>query len=225
MNKKNSPDSKLSFRALKKKQREIREGFSDSLGLRVHRALSWLQRAEKETEDTDAAFIFYWIAFNAAYANEVALPEAGERLVYQDYFEQLTKLDGAGRIYGTIWDRYSQEIRLLLENRFVFQPFWNQQNSIPHFEDWEKRFERSRRAVARALGEKSTSTVLSILFDRLYVLRNQLIHGGATWGSSVNRDQVRDGRNILASLVPIFVDLMMDHPEVDWGRPYYPVLS
>lgn len=28
--------------------------------------------------------------------------------------------------------------------------------------------------------------ILSILFDRLYVLRNQLVHGGATWNSDVN---------------------------------------
>ena len=38
----------------------------DDLNLRLRRALSWLERAEKEyaTEDLDAAFIFYWIAFN-----------------------------------------------------------------------------------------------------------------------------------------------------------------
>ncbi len=41
----------------------------DSLNLRLSRALSWLERAEKEygagVGDLDAAFIFYWIAFNA----------------------------------------------------------------------------------------------------------------------------------------------------------------
>ena len=34
----------------------------------VQRALSWLDRAENSTDDPDGAFIFYWIAFNAAYA-------------------------------------------------------------------------------------------------------------------------------------------------------------
>ena len=64
-----------------------------------------------------------------------------------------------------------------------------------------------------------------MLFDRLYVLRNQLVHGGATWNSSVNREQVKDGANILSFLVPIFVDLMMDNPQTDWGAPYYPVVD
>jgi hypothetical protein len=64
-----------------------------------------------------------------------------------------------------------------------------------------------------------------MLFDRLYMLRNQLIHGGATWNSSVNRDQLRDGCEILGCLVPIMVDLMMDNPQEDWGRPFYPVIG
>ena len=51
-----------------------------------------------------------------------------------------------------------------------------------------------------------------MVFDRLYVLRNQLVHGGATWNSSVNRAQVRDGAAILGFLLPVFVDLMMDNP-------------
>ena len=49
----------LRFDFLKSKQREIRDDFPDDFGLRVHRALSWLQRAEKEVDDCDAGFIFY----------------------------------------------------------------------------------------------------------------------------------------------------------------------
>ena len=87
------------------------------------------------------------------------------------------------------------------------------------------RFDSSKRRFNGALARHDTRTILSMLFDRLYVLRNQLVHGGATWNSSVNRDQVRDGARILGFLVPIFVDLMMDNPDVDWGLPYYPVVE
>ena len=75
-----------------------------------------------------------------------------------------------------------------------------------------------------ALREHDTVRILSILFDRLYVLRNQLVHGGATWNSDVNRDQVRDGASLLGCLLPIFVDLMMDNPDQNWGKPFYPVV-
>jgi hypothetical protein len=64
-----------------------------------------------------------------------------------------------------------------------------------------------------------------VVFDRLYVLRNQLVHGGSTWNSSVNRDQVRDGAAVLGTLLPIFIDIMMDNPYRDWGRPFYPVVE
>ena len=33
------------------------------------------------------------------------------------------------------------------------------------------------------------------------------------------------GAEILAFLVPVFVDLMMDNSQEDWGRPFYPVVD
>jgi hypothetical protein len=75
------------------------------------------------------------------------------------------------------------------------------------------------------LGGGEIGRVLCFLFDRLSVLRNQLVHGGATGNSAVNRAQIRDGAAILATLMPIFVDIMMDAPYADWGRPFHPVVE
>ena len=46
-----------------------------------HRAISWIGRAEACGADDDARFIFLWIAFNAAYAdeNEFQSSAPGER--------------------------------------------------------------------------------------------------------------------------------------------------
>ncbi|WP_404300075.1 hypothetical protein [Alicycliphilus denitrificans] len=63
------------------------------------------------------------------------------------------------------------------------------------------------------------------LAARLYTLRNQLMHGGATWNSSVNRAQVRDGRALLARVLPVMLGVMMDCPERFEGRPFYPVVA
>ena len=54
----------INYQSLKAQQREQRDGYSINLGLRVHRALSWLNRAEQAHDDQDAQFIFLWIAFN-----------------------------------------------------------------------------------------------------------------------------------------------------------------
>lgn len=216
----------LTFERLKAKQRKIRENFPPDHGLRVHRALSWLQRAELAGKDADAAFIFYWIAFNAAYADDRGEVTAlGERRCFDDYFEKILKLDADQAIYGAIWKKFASSIRVFLENRYVFQPFWNFHNGLPGNKDWQERFDKGIRRTQTALRDKDTKAILVTLFDRLYVLRNQLVHGGATWDSSVNRAQVRDGASILSFLVPVFINLMMDHPEVNWGAPYYPLVE
>lgn len=211
---------------LKDKQRAIRQSFPENLALRVHRSISWLQRAEKESDDQDAAFIFLWIAFNSAYAEDI--PEAspsGERTNFDAFFERILAVDVNHRIYDAIWDRFSHSIRLMLDNQFVFQPFWHFQNGIEGYEDWEDRFAKSKRKIGLALQNRDTRSILTTLFDRLYVLRNQLVHGGATWNSSVNRPQVQDGAAILGFLLPLFIDLMMDNPSIAFGAPYYPVVE
>ena len=63
--------SALPFAQLKDKQRRIREGFPEHIGLRIHRALSWLGRAETDTNDPDVRFILLWISFNSAYAADL----------------------------------------------------------------------------------------------------------------------------------------------------------
>ena len=218
------------YQRLKEKHRTIRDGSPENLRLRVHRALSWLHRAEQEGEDDDAAFIFYWISFNAAYATEGARAYRStvrrtERHNFSEFFAILVELDREERIYEVIWEQFPDFVRSLLNNQFVYQPFWDHHNGLDGYENWEMGFRRSRNRVARALRSKNTVQILEILFDRLYVLRNQLIHGGATWGSAVNRDQVRGGRNILARLTPFYIELMMDNPNLPWTRGHYPVLE
>ena len=205
----------------------VRETLPPDLSLRMRRALSWLKRAEMESaaEDDDAAFIFYWIAFNAAYAQDRPRdPDSSERARFADYFDTILSLDADNTIYDAIWHRFSDSIRVLLDNKFVFQPFWNHHAGLG-YDNWEHTFEATKRAVRNALAARHTAVILSTLFDRLYVLRIQIFHGGATWNSSVNRSQVRDGTRILAFLVPLFVGLMMSNPQVDWGPPDYPVVS
>ncbi len=224
-------ENPLDPETLKQKQRELRDGFPLPLTLRVHRALSWLRRAENEKDDLDVRFILLWIGFNAAYAGDLdrALDGEGkagnERERFDKFFATLVEMDRDNRIYNAIWERFSQEIRLLLDNKFVFAPFWRHQAGEFGGAGWEVSFESARAAANRAVAQRNTPIVLSILFDRLYVLRNQLVHGGATWDSSANRNQVRDGASLLGCLLPVFIDLMMDNPDAEWAMPMYPVVE
>lgn len=224
-------DDPLHPEALKQKQRELRNGFPLPLTLRVHRALSWLRRAENEKDDLDVRFILLWIGFNAAYAGDLdrALESdtkvGNERERFDQFFAALVDMDTGNRIYSVIWERFSQEIRLLMDNKYVFAPFWRHHAGQFGGSGWEVSFDSAKRAANRALAEKDTAVVLSILFDRLYVLRNQLVHGGSTWDSSANRNQVRDGASLLGCLLPVLLDLMMDNPDAEWAMPMYPVVE
>lgn len=212
------------------------------LALRSNRAISWLERAacehhpgEVSRNDPDASFIFLWIAFNAAYAAEIetgSTQSSGERVLsseraqFGDYFKKLLLLDEDNAIYDAIWNKFSGPIRLLLDNKYLYGPYWKQATGKPGGENWEDGFSRSKRKTYSALSRNNANAVLKVLFDRLYVLRNQLLHGGAKWDSSLNREVVRDGANILSYLVPIFVDLMLKKPgETEWGKLEYPPLN
>lgn len=222
---------------LKEKQRALRDGFALPLTLRVHRALSWLLRAHREETDLDTRFIMLWIGFNAAYAGDIerALEDqeaagnrpgaTNERERFESFFSTLVALDNEGRLYKGLWKRFPQEIRILLDNRFVFSPFWKHHGGLPGGAGWETSFEAAKRTANAALASGNAPLVLSIVFDRLYVLRNQLLHGGATWNSAANRAQVRDGAAILGYLLPLFIDLMMDNPDEGWAMPMYPVIE
>ncbi|SLN58732.1 hypothetical protein ROG8370_02679 [Roseovarius gaetbuli] len=213
---------------LKQKQRQLREGFPEDVGLRVHRAISWIGRAEREKQDPDAAFIFLWIAFNAAYADESDVETTkplGERRQFIDLIDRLVELDADARLYYAVWDRFRGPIAKLMENRFIFRPFWLNQNGIAGNEQWAKTFRKSAERFVRSMADKDTAYILREVFDRLYMLRCQMMHGGTTWNGKVNRSQVKDGAAIMSTLLPVMVDIMMDSPEEDWGRPFYPVIS
>ena len=221
-------DETLGCAALKEKEDRLRGQLGDALGLRVHRAISWLQAAEQAGagDDADLAFISYWVAFNAAYSQRADLnKQFSAHTFFKWYFREIVSLDRGQVVYDAIWSRFAGSIHNFLRNEFVFEPFWRHHNDEAGYADWREQFNRQLGKVQQALARRDTATVLEGLFDRLYVLRNQLVHGGATWNGSVNRRQVRQGVEIMAFLVPHFVDLMMDHPEVPWGKPPYPVVD
>jgi len=216
----------LNYNNLKTKHRESREHFSTALSIRTHRALSWLERSEKDDEDLDAQFIFLWISFNSAYANEIHDTKSfSERRTQLNFIHRLIESDSNNLIYQLIWKEFTKSIRLFINNQFVYQPFWEfQKGNLPE-DEWRQRFENDKATANRAMSKMDTKKVLAIILDRLYVLRNQLLHGGATWNGKINRDQVRDGTNIMRNLVPIIINIMLETEKQIWGDAAYPVID
>ena len=216
----------MNYITLKERHRAERNDYPQSTSLRVHRALSWLDRAERCEDDPDAQFIFLWIAFNAAYATTFDdEPNAVERRRFSAFIQQLVQLDEQRQVYAMLWTSYADSIRILLQNQYVFPDFWRYQSGGLSEPEWRERFTRARRDAHERLANSDTAGVLGIVLQRIYTLRNQLVHGGATWNGSVNRPQVRDCTRFMAKLVPVILNLMMDHPHAAWGSVAYPVVD
>ena len=197
---------------------------------RMRRAWSWL-KLSRESKTDDEKFIFLWIAFNAAYGTE--LPDTSdddrvtERDRFRDFVNKIVERDHERAIEKTLWGTFSGPVRVLLENKFVFAPFWKCVQERPEGEDWETKFKERKQRVFEALGRHDSSSVLEEVLARLYVLRNQIVHGGTTFAEGWGRGQVRDGRRIMETLMPLVLQIMQDDINKNsasnvWGWLNYP---
>ncbi|MCF7521672.1 hypothetical protein L4G92_06375 [Neisseria sp. ZJ106] len=231
---------------------ENRNAYPEPFRLRIHRSLSWLKRAEmmladgydeldrqlkqsrlpesawvaleNTKSDLDFGFVSLWIAFNAAYAYELESANLlHDKASFREFITTVCSLDREKQIYNLVWRVYSSDIQALLKNQFVFQPFWDFHNKKITEAVFQEKFDAALKSVNRALAAQDTDQLLMIVFDRLYTLRNQLIHGGATWHSSANRKQLQSACAFLMKLLPLFLMVMMENPNLKlWGKPFYP---
>ena len=215
----------LHYPALKEQHRLIRSGMPEALNLRIHRALSWLHRAE-QCEDADGRFIFLWIAFNAAYAQEI--PQSvrlSQQESFRDFLRKLHQLDHGKKLDALVWQQFSGSIRVLLDNPFVFESFWEFQRGHITECQWKERLANGKKSAAISLAIGNTPDLLGLVLQRIYTLRNQLVHGGATWNGSVNRAQLQDCVNLLHKLVPLVIAIMLESADTLWGDACYPVIT
>ena len=210
-----------------------------NLNLRLRRALSWLERAEvvRDHDDQDVAFVLYWIAFNAAYGQTGTADDD-----YQPRKERASQhayLGKIARLYPSLREAFDSQqlpdaVYALLNSKYVYEPFWRSRAGVQRYRNWLTSFKRLRYTIWSAFrrlratkidADANIESVLCGVFDRLYTLRNQLMHGGATWNGSLNREQVTMGTAAIAVLLPCFIDAMIENPDADWGTPRYPVVT
>ena len=209
--------------------KQNRENFNEDFRLRIHRSLSWLQRAEQaqQEQDLDSQFIYLWISFNAAYAKDLGAGlRSADKGAFVQFIYRICHLDKEQKIYYTVWNTFSGSIRILLNNQFTFQPFWDYHNGLITEQNWIASFEKNRKKALEALTQKDTPEILIAVFNHLYTLRNQIMHGGATFNSTINRSQLKDACNILSTLIPEMLKVMLQNPDdKTWGKPFYPVVK
>ena len=195
----------------------------ETLTIRIHRAISWLKSAEKQEENLDLKCISLWVSFNACYAVDLnGISSKPEKAKLRDFTSSLVQFDRT-RLYNLFWEKYSGPVKVLIENKFVFEKFWEYNRGETN--DYLPAFNKSIASATNCLSKQNIEGLIEIVLERLYTLRNQIIHGGATYNSKLNRSQLKDACNIMQLLVPIIIDIMLENGEHDWGEIAYPVVK
>jgi len=203
------------FRSIPKDARDAHQPFA----IRVWRGLSWLERSEG-AGDLEGRFISLWIAFNAIYGHlDGDGRDARDHASWQSFLARLVRHDTGDALGQTVRDRPG-DILPLIDNRFLFKPFWL---GVP---DADAKRLRARRRALKAYNDGSTLAVLQELFERFYVLRMQVFHGAATSGSRLNRRTLEQAVGLLEDLVPRMLGILIAAgPEVDWGEVCFPPVA
>lgn len=201
---------------------------------RVKRARSWVQLAQElEADDGTATptdpqqmFVLYWIAFNSMYGR-VNETERGRYLRPIDddakwFIGQILRLDSQGRIRSAIEpESLRKDAENLLSSHFLFDGYW----CDGYTGDVRARLgDQAKKAIDTFEEGQLESFLMTLIWGRLRVLRNQIFHGGSTNRDSLNAHTLGPALRIMKALIPTFLDVMeaREDKQTDWPRIPYP---
>ena len=197
---------------------------SQHFNLRIHRSMSWLNKADDLVDDLDLQFLSLWIAFHAIYAKELDIAKDESDL--KAFLQQIFDRDDFHKLHTLIWDRLSQPIKFILDSPFLHQSLWEYQNQKISQHLYKEQVIQEKLQATEAIENKDVVSMLYILIYRLHTLRNQLLHGGLSYQSCINRQLLKSSIRLLLLLLPMFVQILIENAaHFDTGLPYYPVLQ
>lgn len=206
------------------RDRLVRQDTENDLRVRIHRACKALgqgERAESDgtAEGQDASIVFRWVALNALYGDwdwDAGMP-ARDRQSLDRFTSEISRVDTEERIRQTL-EAHGDDARSLLESPFLIERFWRDG-------EWDQvRPQRGRaRNFNEELREQRAGAALHRVLMVLYFLRCQIVHGGATMGSSVNRVTVDPAARLLKALSGQIIAVSIHKGlEMSWGELCYP---
>ena len=199
---------------------------------RVQRMNTWIELAEAAPDDLEhdhVRFVFYWIAYEAAYQDQD--PDVADSQKKEKLHRNLAQHD-RGRLQSILHAQKKGAVSLL-ELRWASPSFWKKwsrgNEGVRSAEEWEGKF-RDRvqsdvdglNAAARSGIKAEIAASLNALFRNLSIVRQQIVHGGSTGPHGRGRTQVILGAKLLKAFIPCFRDSIESNIGQDWGRPPFP---
>lgn len=191
--------------------------------VRFHRACSWLSQAEQATEasDLDLALLCRWVAFNALYGqwDQQAREPVADRVCWECFVDRMLGLDQERLIVDTLMDN-KPLVMSIFDDAYLSRHFWQEPSNQRASQSRKTRYSAQTWYV-----EANWTLILDRLLERIYLLRCQLVHGAATYNSSLNRTAARRCSQMLDHLLRAFLLVWINHgADEDWGIMCYPPL-
>lgn len=192
--------------------------------VRFHRACSWLQRVEDTPPDDnlDLVLTCQWIGFNALYGqwDPQGREPRPDRECWRRFLDRLLQLDESGRIAGVLVE-HKRLVLTILDDAYLASFFWRDPST-----DRATKTTREKRNALTWYVEQRWGRILEAVVEHIYLLRCQLVHGAATYGSQLNRASLRHCTTMLGHLLQACLCVYVEHgSDHDWGPMCYPPLA
>ena len=212
----------MTFDELKKYFDSKSSNMNNDFKIRIHRALSW-GKASTFEERIDEKLIKLWISFNALYGS--GFTEFSE---VRSFLENIISVDNDILLKKSLIEK-SNTIKNFIYIPELYRAYWDNEK--------ETRDERERKVstiIEKKLGKYiefirtgiDADDILFDVFDLIYLLRNQIFHGSASYDSSENQQTKKNCIEILELFIPIIIEIMINNPDFNWHEvKYKPIMN
>lgn len=169
--------------------------------IRIHRAFTWLERAERcRDQELDDRVLAQWAGLSALFArwdSERAQPLT-QRAALNAFVKQIFATDQDGIIAATL-----ERERLLVSNMFTDRYLAKHVESVD---------------LKGLIARRRWDRVLAHLLERCALVHAQLAQGGSTYGSRENRTVLKRTSMTLDALALAVIQVVINHGySDDWG--------
>ena len=200
---------------------------NESVQRRIERMENWIMHANL-SDNNHNRFLFYWIAYEAAYKEDQSekIYEYEHELRCR-FHKRIIECKYASKKLQEALRTVKREATKLLKLRQASRYFWYKEEGWESSQVWEKKFGQKFANDCHNLGKaahdgRELVPVLNALFENLYIVRHQIVHGGSSGKDSRGLNQVIWGSKILESVVPRFYTCIEENKSRDWGKPPFP---
>ena len=139
---------------------------------------------------------------------------------WKEFLEQILAIDRSNHVQSVLVE-HKRLVLAILGNAYLNRYFWAEPT-----EQSKGRYAKGGLQAQSWYVEKRWLMIAEQLLERIYLLRCQVIHGAATYGSQLNREALRHCTTMMRLLIPAILQVWIEcGSEQDWGPLCYPPVS